>query len=395
MKSVNEKGREPSSSSSSLPPVIANVRTDDNGVLQFVMKYVDISFANAIRRTLLADIPCVVFRTFPESENRATILANTSRFNNEILKQRLSCVPIHCKELDIDLLNKFRLEINVTNTSDTILYVTTKDFNVVPKAPLAPSDIILSRDDLFPISSSIDFVRLRPNIVDPLQPGEHIHMLCDFDIGTASENGMFNSVYIATYGLTPDPAKLDAEIALRKTTDWKDMTEKEQLFVETNFRLIEAEREAFARPFHYDFRVASVGVYRNSELVMKACDIMLTKLKRIKFLCEKSELLIKSASDKSVMENCFDIILENEDYTLGNVLEYFMHKLFFEESKLSFVAFKKWHPHDADGVLRVAYSRKSENEEAEIRKDVLVAATESMEIFRRIRRHFVPSVRLD
>jgi len=392
----NTSSSSSSSSSSSQPPVISNIRTDDHGVLHFVMKYVDISFANAIRRTLLADIPCVVFRTSPESQNRAVIFTNTSRFNNEIVKQRLGCIPVHCKELDMDLLSKFRLEINVTNNTDSILYVTTEHFKVVPKAPLAPSDVILQSENLFPLSTKIEFLRLRPNIVDPAQPGEQIHLMCDFDIGTANENGMYNSVYISSYGLTPDPAKLEAEMEMRKASvDWKEMTEKDQRFAETNFRLLEAEREAFARPFHYDFRVASVGVYRNSELVMKACDIMLMKLKRVKFLCEKSELLVHSVKEKCMMENCFDIVLENEDYTLGNVLEYFMHKLFFDQSKkLNFISFKKWHPHDVDSVLRVAYV-KEEDDESQIRRDVLEAASESMEIFRRIRRHFVPSVRLD
>jgi hypothetical protein len=33
------------------------------------------------------------------SKNRSTILTNTTRLNNEILKQRLSCIPIHITDL--------------------------------------------------------------------------------------------------------------------------------------------------------------------------------------------------------------------------------------------------------------------------------------------------------
>ena len=48
----------------------------------------------ALRRTILSDIPVVVFRTSPEEENNCIIDKNTTRFNNEIVKQRLSCIPI-------------------------------------------------------------------------------------------------------------------------------------------------------------------------------------------------------------------------------------------------------------------------------------------------------------
>ena len=53
----------------------------------------DVSIANAIRRTILSDIECVVFKTTPHSENKVDIHINTTRMNNEILKQRLTCIP--------------------------------------------------------------------------------------------------------------------------------------------------------------------------------------------------------------------------------------------------------------------------------------------------------------
>ena len=37
----------------------------------------------------------------------------------------------------------------------------------------------------------IDFVRLRPKISEELH-GEKIHLTCEFDIGAANEDGMFN-----------------------------------------------------------------------------------------------------------------------------------------------------------------------------------------------------------
>ena len=58
----------------------------------------------------------------------------------------------------------------------------------------------------------------------------------------------------------------------------------------------------------------------------------------------------------STIPNCFDITLFNESYTLGKVIEYILHETFYEESKvLTYVGFKKPHPHNNDSLLRIAF----------------------------------------
>ena len=57
------------------------------------------------------------------------------------------------------------------------------------------------------------------------------------------------------------------------------------------------------------------------------------------------------------MSNCYDIILENEDYTIGKIIEYCMYAKFFDQAQkvLSYCGFRKMHPHDPDSIIRVAY----------------------------------------
>ena len=88
--------------------------TVDNNTLKFTLSGVDVSFANAIRRIILSEIPIVGFKTLPYEQNKCNITANTSRLNNEILKQRLSCIPIHISDLSIPL-NNYILEIDEEN----------------------------------------------------------------------------------------------------------------------------------------------------------------------------------------------------------------------------------------------------------------------------------------
>ena len=63
------------------------------------------------------------------------------------------------------------------------------------------------------------------------------------------------------------------------------------------------------------------------------------------------------------MENCYDIMIENEDFTLGKVLENIAYQNFFNESKtMSYVSSYKDHPHESYIKLRIAYNDNVEKQ---------------------------------
>ena len=68
---------------------------ENDGTLTISFSNTNYSFVNALRRTILTDIPVVCFKTFPYNESNCDIIKNTSQLNNEIIKHRLSCIPIH------------------------------------------------------------------------------------------------------------------------------------------------------------------------------------------------------------------------------------------------------------------------------------------------------------
>jgi DNA-directed RNA polymerase alpha subunit len=324
-------------------------------ILSFTLSGVNVSIANSIRRTILSDIPTVVFKTTPYEMNKANIISNTSRLNNEILKQRLSCIPIHIADHENINLKNYLLELNVENTTDTTLYVTTKDFkikNLVTDSYLSEKDT----RNIFPpndyTGDFIDFVRLRPKLTDEL-PGEKIHLTCEFSIGTAKEDGTFNVVSTCSYGMTPDDVAIDNEL-VKKIQDWKNegKNEKEIDFETKNWKLLDALR--IIKKDSFDFVVQTIGVYTNLELVNKACDIIMKRFRDLETLIDTDELQIKNSLN--TLANSFDIILENEDYTIGKVLEYVLYEKFFEGTKIvTYVGFKKYHPHDGESIIRVAF----------------------------------------
>lgn len=108
------------------------------------------------------------------------------------------------------------------------------------------------------------------------------------------------------------------------------------------------------KPDSFDFIIESVGVFTNSELLEKACDNIIERLDNINKLNHNGDLEFKKST--TTMNNCFDIILENEDYTIGKVIEYTLYTKYFEGlKKLTYCGFKKLHPHDTYSIIRVAY----------------------------------------
>ena len=102
---------------------------DERWRFDFYFIYINVSIANGLRRTILSDIPVIAFKTFPHSENRADFVTNTSRFNNEILKQRLGCIPIHIPDTTMPY-NELLVEIHKKNDTNEMVYLTTADFRV-------------------------------------------------------------------------------------------------------------------------------------------------------------------------------------------------------------------------------------------------------------------------
>jgi DNA-directed RNA polymerase subunit L len=372
------------------PHVELNSDSDKDDALLFTLSGVNVSLANAIRRTILSDIPLVVFKTAPYEENKANITANTTRLNNEILKQRLSCIPIYIKNTEDFPLKNYMLEVNVENITDTTMYVTTKDFiikDVVTGKPISDT----KTREIFPANDYtgyfIDFARLRPKISDEI-PGEKINLTCEFSLSTAKVDGMFNAVSTCAYGFTIDTVAQDALLEKLKQT-WKDegKTEAEIKFEVKNWKLLDGLR--VTKKDSFDYTIQSIGVYTNYELVNKACDILIAKLDDIDTLIEKDELKIDKAMN--TMTNSFDIILENEDYTIGKVLEYFLYTKFYETKTLTFCGFKKMHPHDSYSIIRVAY--KDAVDKSSIKGNLKECIEESKQVFGKIKKEFLRFVK--
>jgi len=378
-------------------PTVSGIHVS-NGELRFTLENADVSIANGLRRILLSEIPCIVFRTdvHADTTENTVFHANTTRHHNEILKQRLRCIPICIpdKHTITDFNYKaYRCEVRKKNMSDVTEYVTTGDFKIIEKAT-GKENVELTKKMFVadPLSGHyIEFARLLPRVVDYTE-GEELHISAEFQIGTAEQDGAYNVCSTCTYACTPDRTKQDEEWAKIEEPASGSGKEKEadslNADAEKNWRLSTAQRIFKENSFDFIVETVSLGVYTNGELIRKACDCM--KIKCETFI-EKltDEANIVDAKYLVTIPFAFNIILRKEGYTLGKALENLIYsKHYLGDRTLTFCAFKKVHPHDVDSFIQVALQNDTENNAAQVAAIAVAAAKDIISIFEHIKKQF-------
>jgi DNA-directed RNA polymerase subunit L len=406
-------------------PIISQHNNNNEFTLTFTLENCDVSIVNALRRIILSDINQYVFRTFPHSENRAEFTVNTTRLHNEILKQRLGCIPIHHLHTIDGIANEYKnyvVEVDVKNETDTIRYVTTEDFKVKKAKAIEKTSGRSKNEDtdedvmydylpeatvrkIFPpdaISGEyIEFARLLPNISSSnSNSGEALAFTCTLEISNAKFDGMYNVAHTCAYSCTPDTKEIDKqwkakEKIIREGFETSGSTESSSSIddhVENekkNWELLEAQRIFI--PNSFDFIIETVGVYTNVQLVTKACDIMIKKCEKLLASLEhaaetnaetNATTTVEYAHELTTMKNSFRVNLVGEDYTLGKVIEFYIFSNYYNrpDGIVSFCGFKKPHPHALDSYIIVSF--KDEMELSKVQELISKVVLESISVFK-------------
>jgi DNA-directed RNA polymerase subunit L len=319
---------------------------------------VDVSLINGLRRIILTEIDSLVIRGFPHKENLIQIKKNNTKFNNEYIKHRLSCLPILISKRETfkPFIQDYTLRIHVKNDTDEKMVLTTDDIQLYKKEVLVKKRLFY--EDPIPICY------MYPKISDNDPPEEFMAEI-QLSIGRAKEDACWNMVSKCLFFNTENKEAVERKL--------KDIEPEKQ----TDFKLLDAQRLFI--PNHFTMIVETVGVYTNTEIVYYACEKILETLDQL-----SRELVGESIQpytpimplegsihlfEKTVSENdkMFILQLENDDYTFGKLIEKYLYN--YKSEWFKFIAFKKEHPHDKHGLVQLVW--KEMQDEDKLKRVVL------------------------
>ncbi len=352
-----------------------------NGQVSFTVNDVDISINNAVRRVMLSELPNVAVRfnagdiEKAPAESDIEFIENTTCLHNEFLGHRISLIPIHIEEDELDNYDpeKYTFVINIHNQTHEVQFVTTKDILVYDNnGQEYPSSV---RDKLFPVSpitgDPIYIVALNPNHYNTVY-GDKIHVRFKASVGIAKEHARFSPISCCTYFNVIDRQK--AEEAKRLLIEKTEEAMKKKEAGRQN--MTDEEKETLSRRFdvHDAFRyyvkneetdeVAAVRFTIESEcrlsaryLFAKSLDVLVQKLQKV---MKPNRYKITRLGEPDSMQ--YSILIKGEQHTLGNLLQTLMYNMYVREaSDLEFVGYYLPHPLVDEIIMKLRFTQGHDN----------------------------------
>ena len=387
-------------------PAVKIVNVAVGAELSFEIIDADVCIVNSLRRVLLTEVHSLVFRGFPHKENCIHITKNNTKFNNEYIKHRMQCIPIHnnnAPTFEI-FVQKYELRLSKSNNTNHLMYVTSEDFVVYDKEKGEPiKDQAKQVRRLFPANSIsggfIPICCLKPRITDTDEV-EEIEMRIDFSIGKPKEDACWNVVTKCCFENKKDDARFQRIVKKDPRAveeHFKNRTELETYMATEmsaeemrDFEIIESQRVFI--PNHYIMYVESIGIFDPMYLMNFACNYMTRRLEGLEgFL---STAVIRKTcfkpddyclyEDNTTVKPVYVLYVKDDDYTIGKIIEKYLYYMFGKE--LYYVSFKKEHPHDSYSLISFSYKKTPSNEE--IIDNLNTVAAELIGIYKSIETNF-------
>jgi DNA-directed RNA polymerase subunit L/DNA-directed RNA polymerase alpha subunit len=331
---------------------------------------IDVSLVNSIRRTILSDIPNVAFYFNAKNTDQETadivIDTNDSPLHNEFMAQRLSMVPIHLPAEDIQKWDdwndeEYKFIIDVENKSSSFLDITSADIQVwksgkeekslseayFPKNKTTGDHILLTK---LPPMKSKSATQLKASMTATKDtPMKHacwaMTSLCTF------ENDIDED--------------LRSEFEEKFVADRKEVMDEES--AKRRYATLEYQRayktNKYNEPNSFIFKLESECGVTNEEIFHLALSRLILRLKDIKFDLDAEP------GDKTVMifekdsENICSIQIDDEDHTLGNLLQAMIYNMHVRPGKnaITYIGYYVPHPLQRSIILKVKSSLEKDN----------------------------------
>tara|TARA_B100000963_G_C22619545_1_gene669161 strand:- start:1282 stop:2469 length:1188 start_codon:yes stop_codon:yes gene_type:complete len=345
----------------------------DNKII-FKVKDVDVSILNAIRRVILAEIENVAFEFKPFNtgdEQKIKIITNTCPLHNEIIQQRLSMLPINLtvnEILDFDD-NNYKFVINKKNETNKIVNVTTDDIEIFDSNNKKYDDKFTKR--VFPKNKysgdHLLITKLKPNLIN-IKDGNEINIEMKATKDKAQNYSGFGYVSQCVYYNIVDEKKAEKELKKRLEQFEKDNNptkEEKESFI-NDFNNLDRDRyfhkNDFDEPNYFEYMIESECLTSPEYLFYKALTILDNKLQNV---------ISKITDDSFTFEyvdnskNMYDIKIENEKHTLGNLIQALFYNIFIRKDNkqvVEYIGYKCPHPLENNMIIKIKFKNDEPNE---------------------------------
>lgn len=345
-----------------------------NNLATFTMTGVSTAFANAFRRTVLSDIPCVVIDAesciIPEN-------ATPPKMHHELLRKQLQCLPVFVLRplMKDEKIENFYFKIEKQNTTSQRMVVTSEDIivfqEILPSS--TPAELIVNNPLEFqqlvvrktqesseqkPFFPPDPITNMFIDIVD-LNPHESVKIYGTFKVSTAKESSCYNVTSCCAYGFTVDELLMkEVQEKFNEEIEKKvSLSKEEKEMRKKDFEIIQGP--TFHKPMSYDFKLKSIGFYTPIEICVIACELI---ERQIDDIITQHQFELKLHHD-TAMPNCVILTLINEDYTIGYMFQQTFYSMFYnsETPKVNFCGFSKHHAHDVDSFFVINYIDSNPN----------------------------------
>jgi DNA-directed RNA polymerase II subunit RPB3 len=374
--------------------LITDIKVTDNNNCSFVLNNVDKSLVNALRRTIMSDIPTFKFRTEPYESNDVNIIKNTCALHNEFLTHRIGMLPIHIQDMDSFDPEKYVFRINKKNDSETIIDVTTNDFEVFYIDDIEGEKKINSSDFFKPDDITKEYIvitKLKPDQFGNSE-GEEIQLEAKLSVGTGKENAGYSPVSKVVFYNTIDEKEIKNEIkriiSEKEESEGIKLSSEEKQTIKKRFENFEAYRHYHkdnrGEPNKFNFEIESIGSLNVDQIMNKSIEIIERNINYFDMAVNSENADIEIHESQTVMDG-IDIVIQGQGHTLGSIIQSYLFRNFIEnshENDLQFVGYKVPHPLKKEVVIRLQLKNPEQDYEKkkQILKEIIHSNTEKINI---------------
>ena len=279
---------------------------------------------NSIRRVLLSDIPVVSFSDkWHENplKRSINIIDNTSAVHNEFVSHRVSLCPI--KMLDnIKIKSLYSKEnreriynfsekpplfmIDCNNTENITKLVTTNDIKIKNNSDKKDKRIFFEKD-IF----TDEYI-----LINKLKKDEKLKIDCDLTIGFGHENASYCPVGTVSYSFNERVLNEEQHEKLFQLAAETNKTLTKESFDILNMQRI-YKTDEYGKANSINLKIESLGIFPPEVLFIDSLGILKLKILDIVYDCES---LIKNIKPSFEDLQGFELILKNQNHTIGNLL---------------------------------------------------------------------------